>query len=252
MSPDPLISIITPTYNSVPHIQQTVAAIQAQTYPHWELLISDDASSDQTAACIKSMAASDPRIRLFELPRNGGAATARNHSIQHATGEFIAFCDADDVWLPAKLEQQLAFMGDSIDFSFTAYELVDEHGTPLQTVVDGTQSGSFSYDDMLRKKATMGCSTVLLRRRAFEDLTMPLIRTGQDYALWLKLLKTGARAFVLPRILTQYRILPHSISRNKIKKAKRQWQIYRQFEHLSLITAVHCFLFYAWRAIFRR
>ena len=252
MNSNPLISIITPTYNSLPHIQQTIRSIQAQTYPHWELLITDDASTDETVAQVESMAAADPRIRLFKLPQNSGAAVARNYSIQNAHGDFVAFCDADDCWVATKLEKQLAFMGDSIHFSFTAYELIDQHGTRLGQTVDSTQHGSFSYKDMLRKKATMGCSTVLLRRSVFPDLSMPLIRTGQDYALWLKLLKTGIRATVLPEILTQYRILPDSISRNKIKKAKRQWEIYRQIEHLSLATAASSFLFYAWRAVFRR
>ncbi|WP_305838815.1 hypothetical protein [Photobacterium leiognathi] len=81
---------------------------------------------------------------------------------------------------------------------------------------------------------------------------MPLIRTGQDYGLWLKLLKTGKNAYKFNQVLTQYRILPNSISRNKIKKAKRQWQIYREIEKLPLLTSIECFCFYAYRAVFRK
>lgn len=252
MNSNPLVSIITPSYNSLPYIQQTVRAIQAQSHSNWELLITDDASTDDTVSFIQSAAAADPRIRLFQLPENSGAAVARNKSIQLAAGDFVAFCDADDLWHPSKLEKQLAFMDETIDFSFTAYELIDPHGKRLHQVVDGAQNGSIGYRNMLRKRATMGCSTVLLRRNAFPDLTMPIIRTGQDYALWLKLLKPGTRAHAFPEVLTQYRILPGSISRNKIKKAKRQWQIYRQVEHLRLADAFICFCFYAWRAVFRR
>ena len=105
---------------------------------------------------------------------------------------------------------------------------------------------------MLKKKATLGCSTVMLRRNAFDDITMPLLRTGQDYATWLKLLKTGQNAYPLIDVLTQYRILPNSISRNKVKKAKRQWQIYREVEKLSLYKSAVSFCFYAWRAVFRK
>ncbi|MDW1921145.1 hypothetical protein R7P76_12080 [Vibrio sp. 736] len=81
---------------------------------------------------------------------------------------------------------------------------------------------------------------------------MPLIRTGQDYALWLKLLKLGAKAYPINKVLMQYRIVPGSISRNKFKKAKRQWEIYRKIERLSLFNAMICFSFYAWRAVFRK
>ena len=105
---------------------------------------------------------------------------------------------------------------------------------------------------MLKKKATLGCSTVMLRRLAFSELSMPDLRTGQDYALWLKLLKTGIRAVPYNKSLMKYRIVSSSISRNKYRKAKRQWQIYRELEKLSLVKSIYCFLFYAWRAIFRK
>ncbi|EOK5629794.1 glycosyltransferase family 2 protein, partial [Escherichia coli] len=78
---------------------------------------------------------------------------------------------------------------------------------------------------MLRKKATLGCSTVILRVSAFPDVRMPDLRTGQDYATWLKILKRGTRAYLLPEVLTSYRIVNGSISRNKFKKALRQWEI---------------------------
>jgi teichuronic acid biosynthesis glycosyltransferase TuaG len=105
---------------------------------------------------------------------------------------------------------------------------------------------------MLKKRATLGCSTVMLRKSGFEDISMPLIRTGQDYATWLKLLKTGNEAYLLNDVLTSYRIRPNSISRNKFKKAKRQWQIYRELEQLPMLKSLVCFCNYVWRAVFRK
>ncbi|EPV2478062.1 hypothetical protein ACV274_001469 [Enterobacter ludwigii] len=141
----------------------------------------------------------------------------------------------------------------NLDFSFTAYEMIDEKGIEFGKIVDlQGDNRSFDYYDMLRKKATLGCSTVMLKKSAFSDCNMPLIRTGQDYALWLKLLKQGKRAYLLNKVLTQYRILPDSISRNKFKKCKRQWQIYRDFENLNIYQSSVSFVHYAWRAIFRR
>jgi teichuronic acid biosynthesis glycosyltransferase TuaG len=140
-----------------------------------------------------------------------------------------------------------------IPFSFTGFKIFSNKAKYLGKTVDTTQKGSFSYKDMLAKKATLGCSTVMLNKNSFKGLMqMPLIRTGQDYAFWLKLLKnTDERAHVIPLALTSYRITPNSISRNKFYKAQRQWSIYRENEGLSLLKSCYYFSFYAFRAIFK-
>lgn len=246
-----LISIITATYNSSSELLETYKSISSQTLDNWEWLVTDDCSSDSTYQLLQEISEKDQRVKVYKNAVNSGAAVARNSSLSHAKGDFIAFIDSDDCWLPNKLEKQVAFMGNNIDFSFTAYTLIDHCGDSIGKTVDTTQTGFFTYEDMLRKKATLGCSTVMLRRNAFSDISMPSLRTGQDYATWLKLLKSGKHAYLLNEVLTCYRIMPNSISRNKIKKAKRQWQIYREVEKLPFIKTVFCFTFYAWRAVFR-
>lgn len=248
------ISIIMPTFNSGDTLVQSIESILSQSYPDWELLITDDCSTDNTFDIIESYQEKDSRIKGFKNNFNSGAAVTRNNSIGKASGEFIAFLDSDDLWLPDKLEKQIAFMkNNKISFSFTAFSTIDSSGHSLGKTVDlQGENISFSYQDMLKKKATLGCSTVMFKKESFDDFFMPLIRTGQDYALWLKLLKGGSRAYLINEVLTFYRILPNSISRNKLKKCKRQWQIYRDIEKLSLHKAIECFTFYAWRAIFRK
>ncbi len=254
-SGNPKVSIITPTYNSINTVLNTYNSIRNQTYKNWEWLVTDDCSEDGTLDLLSNLSKNDERIRVFKNAENSGAAVTRNNSLRQATGEFIAFIDSDDLWLPEKLRKQVEFMSNNegVDFSFTAYELIDEKGNPLNQRVD-LQGESFSvgYNDMLKKKATLGCSTVILKKNAFPDITMPLLRTGQDYALWLKLLKTGKKAHLVNQVLMQYRILPNSISRNKFKKSKRQWSIYRKIEKLPLHQSIHCFCYYVWRAIFRK
>ncbi|WP_318432662.1 glycosyltransferase family 2 protein [Photobacterium leiognathi] len=248
-----LVSIITPSYNSSDWIEKTYLSIKEQSYVNWEWLITDDCSSDNTLEIINLICSSDKRVKFFSNKVNSGAAVSRNQSLSNANGDFLAFIDSDDLWVPCKLEKQIKFMQDnSVDFSFTSYELVDENGKSLNQIVDRHEIEFVTYEDMLKKKATLGCSTVILRKSAFDDITMPLIRTGQDYGLWLKLLKTGKSAYKINEVLTQYRILPNSISRNKFKKAKRQWQIYRDIEKLPLLTSIECFCFYAYRAVFRK
>lgn len=253
MSENTLVSIVTATYNSSKEVTATYESILSQSLSNWEWIVTDDCSTDGTLEVLQELFQNDNRIKILENSENSGAAVSRNKSLKYVKGDFIAFIDSDDIWLPDKLEKQVKFMEENtIDFSFTAYELIDEQGAKLDIRVDTHLTGFVTYEDMLRKKATLGCSTVMLRRNAFKDVFMPLLRTGQDYATWLKLLKTGKNAFPLTNVLTQYRILPNSISRNKIKKAKRQWEIYTQIEKLSLCKSLEYFFFYAWRAVFRK
>ncbi|MUJ37282.1 glycosyltransferase family 2 protein [Aliivibrio fischeri] len=249
----PLISIITPAFNCRNTIGETYNSICLQSYDNWEWIITDDQSSDDTYLHLVQLSKNDRRIKVLRNKQNEGAAVSRNKSINFSDGEYLAFIDSDDLWHEDKLLNQVnIMMAESLSFTFTAYGLIDVHGNSLGGIVDSKQKEPLTYEDMLRKKATLGCSTVMLKRSSFDIIEMPLIRTGQDYALWLKLLKTGVKAYPITEVLTQYRILPDSISRNKIKKAKRQWQIYREIEKLSLLKSLECFCFYAWRAVFRK
>lgn len=247
-----LVSIITPTFNSQDYIFDTYTTLLNQTYNNWEWLVTDDCSTDSTYKLLLELAEKDKRIKVEKNTVNSGAAVTRNNSLRRVSGQFTAFIDSDDLWRNDKLEKQLEFMGDDIDFCFTAFRIIRDDGTLLNKIVDSKQVGFLTYNDMLKKKATLGCSTVMLRNAAFNDIQMPLIRTGQDYALWLKILKTGARAYPLNEVMTYYRIVPNSISRNKIKKAKRQWYIYREIENLGMLKASYCFAHYGWRAVFRQ
>lgn len=203
---------------------------------------------------LQEMALNDSRIRIFKNEVNSGAAVTRNVSISNATGKYIAFIDSDDLWKPEKLERQVKWMShNKMEMTFTHYEIVNEVGEPTGQVVDThMEVDPVSYEDMLRKKATLGCSTVMIDRELLGDIRMPVIKTTEDYALWLSILKTGVLAYPVNRVLTSYRILPNSLSRNKIKKAKTQWTVYREFENLTLPKAIECFCFYAYRAVFRK
>lgn len=99
-----VISIITPAYNAEKTILKTIESVRVQTHTHWELIIINDGSQDNTFKVVNSI--EDSRIKIFNYP-NGGVATARNRGIEKATGDYIAFLDADDFWTPNKLELQL-------------------------------------------------------------------------------------------------------------------------------------------------
>ena len=248
------ISIITPSYNSAEYIEETIQSVLNQTYEKWELILVDDFSYDNTVSIIESFISLDSRIKLIKNTENKGAAFTRNTAILESKYSYLAFLDSDDIWVKEKLEKQFFFMkSNKIAFSFSGFDIIDKIGNFTGKSVDTSQKGAFSYEDMLLKKATLGCSTVMLNRSKFNGLmNIPSIRTGQDYAFWLKLLKnTDEKAHVISLPLTKYRITPNSISRNKIKKAGRQWFIYRNIEHLSFLKSCFCFCFYVFRAIFK-
>lgn len=247
-----IVSIITPTYNSGKFIGSTIDSIKSQTFRDWELLITDDCSTDETWALVRKAAELDSRIKPIRLAKNSGAAVSRNNSIQRANGRYLAFIDSDDVWVADKLEKQLDFMeSNQFFFSFTAYCTMNEDGKEFNKVIDSDGPDKVEYTDMLCKKATMGCSTVMIDRGKIKEVRMPLLRTGQDYATWLAILKKGHLAYCLKEPLTKYRIVAGSISRNKFKKAMRQWEIYRKVEGIDLFSTLYYFVNYAARAVFR-
>jgi teichuronic acid biosynthesis glycosyltransferase TuaG len=249
---DAKISIITANFNSHVFIQDTYNSIFRQTISNWEWLVTDDCSCDGSFDMLKMIAASDKRVKLFKNSTNLGAAIARNKSIAQAKGRFIAFIDADDLWAPEKLEKQMAFMlTNNAGISFTTYKIISEYGDDQHKEVDLNAPSIIDYHGLLSKRATFGCSTVMIDKNIVGSINMPNMRTGQDYATWLSILKIGFVAHLLREPLSSYRIVSGSISRNKFKKALRQWTIYRSHEKLSLFLSTYYFLWYAFRAVFR-
>lgn len=245
-----LVSIITPSYNSANTILECYKSILDQTIDNWEWLVTDDFSNDQTRKVILEIVASDRRVKPQFLNVNSGPSVARNASLDRAIGRYIAFIDSDDLWDPKKLQLQLSEMQDGKNFVFTSYAAFTD-GNERMKVIDGVAKAPIFYEDLLFKRATIGCSTVMLRRSFVGDKRMPDLRSGQDYAFWLSLLQNGEVAHLLPKVLSYYRLLPNSVSRNKFKKALRQWQIYRELENLPLFYSIKCFASYAWRALTR-
>lgn len=246
------VSVITGAYNCSAYIREAYESLCHQTMPDWEWVVVDDASTDDTLDFLVGVSQSDSRVRVLTNESNMGAAQSRNRALRKARGQFLAFLDADDRWLPAKLSTQLEFMrSTAAEASFTAYRIISQDGALVGKIVDKFPMQEIGYAQALRKRATIGCSTVIIARSGLENQLMPDIRTGQDYAFWLKLMRSGIIFHHLAEPLTEYRITPGSISRNKFRKALRQWEIYRRLEGLNFLYAFWNFCFYALRAVIR-
>lgn len=220
-----LVSIITPAYNCADFIADTIESIVSQTYTNWELLITDDCSTDGTCDVVARYTRKDERIRLFKLERNSGAGAARNNSITQASGRFIAFCDSDDRWYPEKLEKQLAFMAEKdCGLSYTSYMTCDEKGGEHGIVVCRKRETFFST----QCDCGIGCLTAVYDTEKVGKVMMPLIRKRQDWGLWLKVLSRCKVAYGMKEPLAIYRLRSDSLSRKKRSLIKYNLAVYKE------------------------
>ena len=246
------VSIVTAVFNAEKFIADTYQCLEEQSFVDWEWVITNDCSNDSTEKILLDIASKDKRVKILKNLTNQGAGYSRNRSISESEGKFIAFIDSDDLWDRDKLSRQIGFMeANDVFVSFTPYRVISESGVFLGKVVDHSSPNRITYHDLLAKKATVGCSTVIIDQTKINVL-MPILRTGQDYATWLSILKKGHVASKYDEVLTSYRIVTNSISRNKFKKALRQWQIYRSIEKLNFYRSVYYFINYVFRAVFRK
>lgn len=232
------VSVIMSSFNSSAFIQYSIESVLSQTYPCWELLIVDDASTDNSVDIILACAAVDSRIRFSRLDKNSGPAVARNKAIEAARGRFIAFLDSDDMWSPTKLEKQIAFMKEH-EYALTHcfYERMTEEGVPTGEVVRPPMQ--LAYKDML-KSNRIGCLTAVYDQEQLGRQFMPLIRKRQDYGLWLSILKQTPYAYCLPESLALYRLRSSSVSSNKFDLFEYQWRLFREVEGLSFVQSAYC------------
>lgn len=191
------------------------------------------------------------RIVLLCKARNEGAAAARNTGLDMARGRYIAYLDADDIWVPDKLEKELRFMKDrQAGFVFTAYEFGDEQAHPTGKVVHVPEK--LTYKRAL-SRTVIFTTTVLFDRKIIPDklLRMPRVES-EDTATWWQILREGYPAYGLDEVLAVYRRPAKSLSSNKLTAIRRIWNLYRRQEKLSLAVSVRYFIPWAYRASVRR
>ncbi|QIZ10387.1 glycosyltransferase family 2 protein [Priestia megaterium] len=246
-STEAAVSIITPTYNASKFITETIHSVKEQTFTNWEMIIVDDCSSDNTVDIVKQEMVHDSRIKLFELKENSGPANARNRAIAAAKGNYLAFLDSDDLWLPQKLERQVVFMEENdLAFSYTDYRIMNENGEKTDVVF--RVPPKLEYKSLL-KNTMIGTLTVLLDKRKVGVVQMPLYRDcSEDFGLWLSILSKGIHAYGLNEELAIYRKCVHSLSSNKLKSAQKTWNTYRKVQKINIAAALWYFVNYSLHA----
>lgn len=233
---DGLVSIIMPSWNTENFIAESIQSVLAQTYTNWELIIIDDCSTDNTDSVVESFL-EDKRIKYRHNKKNLGAALTRNYGLREARGEWVAFLDSDDLWMPEKLEKQIKFMkAHGYGLSYTEYEKIDEESKTLGIYVSGPEVVSkhkmYNYD-------YIGQLTMIYSAKEFGLIQIKDIKKNNDYAIRLQLYKKpGTEAYLLRENLAQYRVRKASISHDKFKrKLKSHYDLFHYCDEKPVVVA---------------
>ncbi|WP_150546973.1 glycosyltransferase family 2 protein [Citrobacter amalonaticus] len=232
------VSIIMPAYNSGKYIARSIDSVLAQTYEHFELIIVNDCSTDDTLQVIQEY--DDPRIVVITLNSNSGVATARNEGLKFASGNYIAFLDSDDVWKPSKLQLQVSILSKS-EFSccHSGYDRIGEDDQILTTVAC---KNLVSFDDML-KHNEIGNLTGMYDRDSIGKVYQKNIG-HEDYLMWLDV-TAMTHSVGLSMSLAGYRVRKSSLSSNKFKSIVWHYRIIRSkigFRPFKLVYFMYCYI----------
>ncbi len=238
-----LISVVTPCYNAAHYIAETIKTVISQTYENWEMLIIDDCSTDNSAEIINYYMSLDKRIRYYKTDKASGSPTVpRNIGVMNARGRFIAFLDSDDMWSPEKLLTQVSmFDENNVAIVFSDYEKISSDGKRMGRFI--LAPSSVNYKQLLNGNV-IGNLTAIYDTSKTGKIYFEQVG-HEDFVYWLSILKQGFIAKNTQCIHAFYRVHVNSISANKLEALKWTWNIYRNIEHLSLISSVWHFILYA-------
>ena len=236
----PLVSIITPTFNSAKFILQTIQSVQLQSYKNWELIIVDDCSVDDSVKIIASAILKDNRIKFIQNQKNSGAGISRNNALKFANGRFVAFLDSDDLWKPEKLLKQVNYMLlNKVPFTFSFYDCIDENGNSLKRRIEAPKN--LTYQKLFYCNF-VGNLTGIYDTHFFGKIPISEIRKRQDWILWLTILKKIKVSKPIPESLAFYRVRNDSISSSKFSLIKSNYNVYRLFHQRSIIKSFWCMI----------
>ncbi len=237
----PLVSVIMNVRNGAATLREAIDSVLTQTFPDWELIAWDDRSSDSSAAVVASY--KDSRVHYFLSPDDAPLGKARNDAIQHATGEWIAFLDQDDIWLPQKLEKQIALATDGVGLIYGRtvrfypggrqrdYDHVHEY----ELLPDGD-----IFATLFTKSCFIAMSSAVFRRSAIRDVP-EAIRIIPDYYLYVDVTRRY-RARAVQEVVCRYRMHSDSMSHTHALEMHREvlWLIDNWAAELDPQTVAHC------------
>lgn len=242
-----LVSVITPCYNASSTISHTIDSVLKQTYDNWEMLIIDDCSTDESADIIKKYCKEDARIKYFRTENSTGSPSIpRNIGIDNAKGQYVAFLDADDLWLPEKLDMQIKFITvNNYDIVYSFYEKVDYKGERNGRIIRTRKKTT--YDNILNTNS-IPCLTSMLRRDIIGETQFRQI-PQEDFCFWLDILKKGYQAHNQCDVTALYRETASSRSANKLDMFKGYWNVIHNHHDIPFLSSCFHMLVYAFNGL---
>ena len=232
-----LVSIIMTYYKKELFVEDSIKSILNQSYQNFEIiLINDDIDNKNFIESISSL---DCRIKLTHNEKNLGAGESRNKAIGLTKGDYIAFCDCDDLWRNNKIELQLEFMKRlNFKFSFTSYDIIDENNNFIKS----RKAPSYVDFKKLRNSCDIGLSTVMVRNDIFKNAEYRFanLKTKEDYVLWLKLAKDKIEMKSIQENLSSWRKSKNSLSSSAIQKIIDGYKVYRIYLKYGRLKSLYC------------
>ena len=232
-----LVSIIMPYYKKEFFIDYTIKSILNQSYQQFEIILINDDANSKNEKFLKKIKDLDKRIKLISNEKNLGAGESRNKGIEYAKGEYIAFCDCDDLWKKTKLENQLLYMkNNKIDFCFTSYEIIDENENNI-----GSRRAKKNLNlEKLLNSCDIGLSTVILKKSIFdnEKLRFANLKTKEDFVLWIRLAQNKIELTGLDQNLSYWRKTQKSLSSSTFQKLIDGFKVYRIYLKFNRIKSL--------------
>lgn len=244
----PTVSVVMPTHNDAKYLKRAIESVLSQSFRDWELLVVDDGSTDETPSLLEHYSNEDPRIKTFRIdPASGSPTKPRNIATEQATGRYIAFLDSDDLWLPTKLESQIAVFEKNKDAAivFSYYNTISQDGSMISSPI--SSPAVVNYHSLL-KGNVIGCLTAIYDTEKLGKRYFPYCG-HEDYVVWLSILKEGWKAYNTNTAEAMYQEKGTSVSSNKFKTMQWQWNIYRNVEGIGVFKSAYYFIHYACKAL---
>jgi len=227
-----------PYYQKIDYVVNAINSVIKQTYQNYELLIVYDDLDEKDLKIIKQITLDNAKIKIIQNSKNLGAGISRNIGIKKSSGEILSFIDADDEWMPDKLEKQLNFLNlHNYDFVFSGYKKILKNKS-----LDIISKYDFLDYQKLLLSCDIGLSTVIIKKKAIHDNLFPNLKTQEDFTAWLNITKNGYKAYNFKKILVKWNYTKNSLSSNLFQKLTDAFTVYKVYQNFSIIKSLYCLL----------
>ena len=234
-----LVSVIIPYYRKKRYIYRTLKSVINQSYKKLEIIIIYDDDNKDDLKFLKHITLKDKRIKILVNKKNLGVGLSRNKGIKKSRGEYIAFLDADDLWMKDKIKYQIRFMKlREIIFSHTSYSIINNQNM----IISKRNAKNFLRLKDLIKSCDIGLSTVMIKKSHLKTNKFPNLKTKEDFVLWLKLLSKNVKIYGIDQNLVLWNKIENSLSSSSIQKILDGFKVYNYYMKFNFLKSFYYLL----------